>query len=549
MTPPRFSVVVPVHDPPAAVLEAAIDSVRRQSFEDWELCLVDDGSTSPDVVLALDRAASDRIRVHHRSEQGGIVAATNDALDMAGGDFVAFLDHDDELHPRALEWVADVLTADDTVDYVYTDEDKIDEDGRHRDPFFKPDWSLERMRGQMYAAHLSVVRRRLVEEVGGMRPGFDGSQDYDLILRVSERARRIVHIPEVLYHWRAVAGSTADDAAAKDYAYEAGRRAIADHLERTAFQGDVELHPELRGVYRIRPKLQDEPLVSIVIPTAGGVRRVHGSSLDLVVNCVDSIVDRSTYQNYEIVCVIDDHAPAHVGPELSRLAGDRIRLVPFDAPFNFSAKINAGALESRGEFLLLLNDDTEVVTPDWMEAMLAFGLQDDVGAVGARLDFPDGRIQHAGVVCSSGGPFHSYYEFGGGTLGYFSVLEVPADYLAVTAACLLTSREAFDEVGGFSIDFPLNFNDVDFCFKVHRSGRRIVCTPEARLQHFETSSREALVTGEEIGLLQARWAGYLWHDPYYNPNLFQGGGDFVQRGYLSDGTLVPSERDELLLRS
>ncbi len=416
MDAPRFSILTPVYETPEGVLRKMLRSVSRQSYGDWELCLVDDGSKQPHVRKILDAAAArdPRIRVEHRSENAGIVAASNDALAMARGEFVALLDHDDLLHPDALAHVVEAIERTPEADYVYTDEDKVEESGSHSGPFFKPDWSPERMRTQMYTCHFSVLRRALVEEVGGFDPEFEGSQDWDLVLKVTERARAIVHVPLILYHWRMLATSAAGGGeAAKPYAFEAGVRAVQAHCDRTGFPAKVERDAEDPGVLHLEPQLEHQPLVSIVIPTAGQIRDVRFKPSVLVVNCVRSIVERSTYENYEIVCVVHDEIQPVILQELRDIAGERLRLVRFSGPFNFSAKINLGAVRSEGEHLLLLNDDIEITTPNWIERMVMYSAQDGVGAVGGRLLWGDTRLQHVGVGFDDGLPGHTYRGFAG----------------------------------------------------------------------------------------------------------------------------------------
>ncbi len=523
---PLFSILTPVYNTPADVLAATLRSVRAQSCGDWELCLVDDCSTEPHVGAMLARAAAgdERIRLARREANGGIVAASDDALAMARGEFVALLDHDDELHPAALERVAAAIAAEPEADYVYTDEDKIDRAGRPSGPFFKPDWSPERMRTQMYTCHLSVMRRALVEEVGGFDREFEGSQDWDLVLRVTERARRVVHVPEVLYHWRALESSTAGGGEeAKPWAFEAGTRAVQAHCERIGLPAEVERDLEAPGVYHLRPRLRREPPVSIVIPTAGGSREVRFEEVVLVEHCIRSVVATSTYANYEIVVVSDGDLDPALEDRLRGIAGDRLRLVRFDGEFNFSAKINRGAVHAGGERLLLLNDDMEVIAPDWIERMVMYLELEEVGAVGARLILEDGRPQHVGILFENGGyPGHIYHGFSPGFSGYSNNVLVAQNYLAVTAACLMTTREAFDEVGGFSTAFPNNYNDMDFCLKLRTTGRRVVYDPDTVLHHFESSSRESEVADWEKDQLLGRWLHLTATDPATNPNLRHG---------------------------
>jgi GT2 family glycosyltransferase len=519
---PRFSILTPVYDTPAEVLRAMLRSVGRQRCGDWELCLVDDASPAPHVgqVLAAAERADPRIHVLRRESNGGIVAASNDALKMARGEFVALLDHDDELHRNALDFVDEAIRANPNADYVYTDEDKIDEHGRHSGPFFKPDWSPERMRTQMYSCHLSVLRRSLVEEVGGFDPAFEGSQDWDLVLKVTERARRVVHVPKVLYHWRMLQSSAAGGGeAAKPWAFEAGRRAVQAHCERIGMQARVERDPADPGVYHLEPALDRQPPVSIVIPSAGGSRQVRYEDVVLVTHCVRSIVETSTYDHYEIVCVVDEQTDSGTLSELREIAGDRLLLVRFNRPFDFSAKINLGAVHSEGEHLLLLNDDMEVVTPDWIERLTMYSSMTEIGAVGGRLLWEDGRLQHAGVRFEGGLPGHIYRGFSGDYRGYSNSVVVAQNCLAVTGACLMTRRELFEELGGLTTVLPVNYNDMDYCLKAVASGRRVVYDPDTVLYHFESSSRSTEVEEWEKQQLTERWLPISAVDPYSNPNL------------------------------
>lgn len=520
MASPRFSVITPVYETPSKILWLTIESVLSQTFEDWELCLVDDHSPSARVRDLLDActAMDPRIRVDHRTENGGIVDASNTALAMARGEFVALLDHDDRLHPDALALVDEAIRGNPSADYVYTDEDKINERGRHAGPFLKPGWSPDRMRTQMYTCHLSVLRRTLVEEVGGFDPDCEGAQDWDIVLKVTERARAVLHVPRVLYNWRELAGSTAEGGeTAKPWAFEAGTRAIQAHCERTGVQGKVVRDTDDPGVYHLNPELQQEPLVSIVIPTNGQRREVRYQEVTLVGHCVRSIIDQSTYSNYEIILVADEDTPAGPIAEVEEAAGDRLRLVPFDRPFSFSEKINAGAVHARGEHLLLLNDDIEVGTPNWVERMVMYSSIEGVGAVGGLLLLDDGRIQHAGVGFEGGLPGHPYYGYPRGVPGYANAVRIARDLLAVTGACLMTRRDLFEEVGGLSTTFPINYNDVDYCLKQVERGRRVVYDPDLVMTHFESSSRSSDVADWEKAQLLSRWAHLTVANPYGNP--------------------------------
>jgi glycosyltransferase involved in cell wall biosynthesis len=552
--PPRLSIVTPVFNPPPDVLRATLDSVRAQTSGNWEHWLVDDGSTTSHVRPMLEEAAAadSRVHVEFRSEQGGIVAATNDAVARSQCDFVAFLDHDDMLASAAVEAVTNTLAREPDCDYLYTDEDKIDLAGTHSDPFLKPDWSPERMRSQMYTCHLSVVRRSLLDEIGGLRTGYDGSQDWDVVLRVTERARHVVHVPEVLYHWRVHSTSVALDPMAKPYAHPAGRRAIQDHIDRTGLQVEVVEYEGLPGSNRILPRLREEPLVSIIIPTAGRYRVVHGMRTNLVVHAVHSIVERTTYGNYEIVVVADSDTPDATIAELHELAGERLRVVPFDRPFNYSAKINVGAVHARGEYLLTLNDDVEVLArgwkkrglddvgpSDWLECLLGYATHPDIGSVGAKMYLGDRRLQHVGIISTSASvPAHPYRGFHGNFVGYVGNALMPCNYIAVTGACLMTRKAVFVEVGGMSAAFPVNYQDVDYGLKLRGAGYRTVHNPEVELFHFESSSRAPDVEESERALLRARWASILAQDPYYHPGFVEHYADFVHPHYTNDGRFI-----------
>jgi glycosyltransferase involved in cell wall biosynthesis len=526
---PLISLITPVHDPDPAALRAAIESVRVQTYDHWQLCLVDDGSTDPRVgsILAEYDEVDRRIKVGRRQSNGGISAASNDALAMATGEFVGFLDHDDELAPDALTLVAELLNDDPQADFVYSDEDKIAPDGALLTPFYKPDWSPEYLRSCPYTCHLSVFRKSLVVSLGGLRSELDGAQDYDLTLRVIERTDRVRHIPKILYHWRMSEASTSADIGAKPDAVEAGRRALADHMRRRGVRGSAEVCAT--SWFRASYEIVGNPLVSIIIPTRGRGRVLRGSYTNLVTHCVESIFRKTSYGNFEILCVLDEDTPEVVEHTLAGFDDARIRLLRFSEPFNFSRKINLGAVHAEGEHLLLLNDDMEVISDEWLSDMLQFSQQEDIGAVGAKLYFENRTIQHAGVGVDRALPAHFYYGSPPDDPGYFGRLILIGNCSAVTGACLMTRRQVFEEVGGLSPAYALNFNDIDYCMKLRFRGYRVVFTPFAELFHFETSSRQRVVTREEIELFQEQWGGRVFHDPYYNPN-FVGGQLFSGEG-------------------
>lgn len=513
---PLFSVVVPVYRTQPDHLQAMLASIRDQSFQDWELICVDDAAGAVPAVVDTIRAfaATDqRVRLIVRERNGGIVAATNDGIAAATGEFIALVDHDDVVPPQALARVAQTVAEVPDADVIYSDEAHLGDDMRPAGPFRKPDWSPERLRSQMYIGHLGVYRRSLIEQIGGFRTGYDGSQDYDLALRATEQARRVVHIPEALYYWRIHEESVShrkDNSAV----FDAARRALADHLERTGVVGTVEqTHPA--GVYRIHRPVVGNPLVSIIIPTIGGGATVRGKHRLMVTEAVRSVMEKSTYQNYEFVVVYDAPTPQRVLDDLVELAGDRMKLVLWDAPFNFSGKINRGAAHSSGEFLLMLNDDIEVISPDWLETMVALAQQDGVGMVGPMLYFEDGSIQHGGHVYSGGGPGHIAFYWAGGAVGPFAGLLVDREASGVTGACAMMPAWLYWEIGGMSTTLPVNFNDVDLCLKVTAAGHRILWTPHAELFHFESKTRVAGVAHEEIDSLLRRWGHRLDVDPYW----------------------------------
>ncbi len=527
---PRFSIVTPVYDPPADVLQEMIDSIRQQSFADWELLLIDDCSPGAHVLPILRQAAASdaRIKVIVRERNGGIVAASNDGLATATGEFVGLVDHDDTIEWRALEVIDEFAKQFPDMDYSYSDEDQITPDGRYVHPFYKPDWSPERLRSQNYCSHFSVFRKTLLDEIGGFRQGFDGSQDHDLTLRATEKARRVVHIPWVLYHWRQLATSVAGDPNAKPYAYEAGRKAVQEHCDRVGIKATVELSTPL-GTYRVRRAIEGDPLISVIIPTCGSIGRPWGVERCYAVGAIES-VRAHTSRRVEFVLVVDDWTdPARVAA-MKRAAGDcPVKVVWFTEEFNFSAKVNLGAVHASGDLLLFLNDDIEVITDEFLDPLIPLALEPGVGAVGCKLFFADGRLQHAGHVYN-GNPFHIFFRWSGDELGIAALLCVEREAIGVTAACMMITPEHFEQVGGFSTLFPANFNDVDFNLKLNHIGLRQIWTPWSELYHFESASRNPTVTDEEHEMLRIRWNERLIGDPYYNHNLAPHRDDWVEKG-------------------
>lgn len=509
---PLFSLVTPVFNPPIWALKECISSVLSQSFTDWEWCLADDASTNPEVLKVLQKLArkDPRVRLVQRSQNGGIIEASNSALELSSGDFIVLLDHDDSLSANALQTVARIIEENENVDYIYSDEDKVDESGKHYDIFKKPSFSPERLRGQNYCCHLSVFRSSLMTELGGFRKGFEGAQDYDLILRATEKARKIVHIPEVLYHWRVVLGSTAGDANAKPYTIESGRRAVAEHCERIGLDADVT--STTGGYVHVKRKVKQDQKVSIIIPTRGDCKRIWGVETCLVANAVESIIQRSTYRNLEIVIVHDRVAPLHFSLQ-SQLIDNRVSIVWYDKPFDFSDKCNVGVVHSNGDIVLMLNDDTEIDTPDWLEVIVGFLQDENVAMVGPLTVLEDGRVQSAGH-----GNNTLPHNLGAGDLidspGHFGERLISREISGVTGACLAMRRDCYFELGGMSTTLPHSFNDVDLAFKALAAGYRIIWTPLAKIYHFESLSRDPRVRPEELEQLSNRWETYFNRDSY-----------------------------------
>ena len=515
--PPKISVLVPVYNVPEIYLRKALDSVLNQIYPHWELCVADDKSSAPHIRPLLEEYAQKdaRIKVVFREQNGHISAASNSALDLATGEFVATLDNDDELTEHALFEVAKALVADPSLDFIYSDEDKIDLKERRIDPFFKPDWSPEYFLACMYTCHLGVYRTSLLREIGGFRSEFDTAQDYDLVLRVIEKTRRIHHIPDVLYHWRMLPTSTASGSSAKPKAHGVAQAALRDHLQRTGTRGSVEDGPST-GFHRVRFDIVGKPKISIVIASACNSHVENGVEVNYLERCMDSIFKTSTWRDFEIV-VLDRN---RMSPKMQeRCANLGVRRVAYSEEFNYARVANRGVRSATGEYIVLMNDDMEIITPGWMEALLEFAQRDGVGAVGAKLLFPDDRIQHTGIAVIGGGPGHPYYCFPKEDPGYFFSNSVHRNWLAVTGACLMTRKDVYESVGGFNEDFPLNYNDVDFCMKLVASGRRIVYTPYAQLYHYESVSRPRGVTSEEAARFQDLWLPRFPIDPYVNPNL------------------------------
>jgi GT2 family glycosyltransferase len=524
---PRISMLLPVHCANPRSLAACIESIRRQVYQDWELYLADDGSTAADRLRTLQRLAADP-RVHRLNVPlgSGISGAANAALNQASGEFLTLLDHDGELAPEALFEVVRLLNRHPDADFVYSDEDKVDRAGQRHDPSFKPDWSPEHFHSCMYTGQLTVLRTRLVREVGGIRD--HGSHEYDLALRVVERTSRIHHLPYVLYHRRHPTGSIAASDATQHEAI-AGERALTDHLARTKVDAVVVPGPG-PGLYRIRHRVHRKPLVSIVIPTDGRTREAGGRIVDLLANCLKSIVGTSTYENYELV-IADNGRLSEVAEALLESIPHRRVHFAWSGLFNYARKLNFAARHARGEHLLLFNDDIEVITSGWIEAMLEYSQQPEIGGVGAKLLYPDGRLQHIGVVLGVGGiAAHAFHSHPGSSAGYGSSALIVRNYSAVTAACMMTRKELYDRLHGFDERFAFDFNDMDYCLRLRRDGYRIVFTPHAELYHLESATFGARTwNAHDLAAMRETWGDVCERDPYYNPHLTRDFPDYRVR--------------------
>lgn len=522
---PLFSILMPVFNTPKHYLEQALDSVISQIYPQWELCIVDDASDSTYVKQVLDFYTSKdtRIKVKYRSTNGHISQSSNDALAMASGDFIALLDHDDLLAPHALLEAAIFINKCPEADFIYSDEDKVDEDGYFRDPYFKPEWSPDTFLSKMYTCHLGIYRTSLIRSIGGFRLSFEGSQDYDLVLRVTEVTNKIFHIPDVLYHWRIHPASTASPTTnSKPYAYEAAKLAIKEALIRRGEVGHVYDVQEYLGHYLIRYELPRRPKVSIIIPS-----RDQGKILN---QCLLSIASKSTYDNYEILLIDNGTSDAEsltLIKNWQKKLESKLKVIEYNIPFNYSRLCNFGASQASGEYLLFLNNDTEVISSDWIEAMLEQAMRDTIGAVGAKLLYPDYTIQHAGVILGLGGvAAHSHRMFHADHPGYYCCLKTVSNYSAVTGACLMIDRSIFFDVNGFDEVLSVAYNDIDLCLKVLESGYYNVYIPHAELLHHESKSRGLDNEGEKLERFNKeklyfvqKWQKYIENDPFYSPHL------------------------------
>lgn len=523
---PKISIVVPLFRTPKEFLIQMIDSVVQQTYRNWELCLANGDPTDETVkrVLAEYTAKDFRIKVKNLEENLGISGNTNAGLEMATGDFIGLLDHDDMLEISACFEIVSCIAQDPEIDVIYTDEDKVNMDTtKYFEPHFKPDFNLDLLRGNNYICHFFVFRKTILEQVGGFRKEFDGSQDYDLILRCTEAARKVWHIPKALYHWRMHEQSTAQNPESKMYCFDAGKRAIEEHLTRYGVKGEVSLTENL-GFYRVKYPVEGRPLVSILIP--------NKDEKETLEKCICSILNKTSYDNYEIVIIENNSTSKKTFRYYEELQGNKkIRVVTWEGKtFNYSALNNYGVTFAKGEYVVLLNNDTEIITEDWLEEMLGHSQRKEVGIVGAKLYYPDDTIQHAGVIIGRGGlAGHAMVGLSRQDVGYFRKASMQANMCAVTAACFMVKRRVFQQVNGFDENIAVAFNDVDFCLRVVEQGYLVVYNPYVELYHYESKSRKSEDTPEkqkrflsEVEYVSKRHGQYLPDkDPYYNPNWSQ----------------------------
>ena len=530
---PMFSVVVPLYKTPEKYLRQLVESIQQQTYENWELCLSDgSGADSPVRELLCQLAEQDpRIRVISNGRQLQIAENTNAALEEAKGEFVVFADHDDELTPNALYEFARLLNQNRNLEMIYSDEDKMSMDGhKFFQPHFKPDYNVDLLCTVNYICHLLTVKRSLIEQTGMLRSEYDGAQDYDFILRCAEQAGRekIGHVPKILYHWRSHEDSTAENPESKLYAFDAGQRAVQAHYDRIGVKAEV-FKGEYLGLYRTRFLRDSDPLISIIIPNKDHIEDLQ--------RCIGAIDEKSTYRNYEYIIVENNSEQEETFAYYKKLEAEnpRVKVVYWDGNFNFSAINNFGIRHAKGEYLLLLNNDTEIINPDCLEELLGYCTREDVGAVRARLYYEDDTIQHAGVVIGFGGiAGHCFVQQKRGVTGYCHRIICAQDYSAVTAACMMVKRSAYEAAGGLSEELEVAFNDIDFCLKLGRAGYLVVYNPYAELYHYESKSRGLEDTPEkvarfnrEIKTFEERWPEILRDgDPYYNPNLTLDSQDF-----------------------
>ena len=528
---PFFSILVPVYNPQVTYFRAMLDSLLAQVYPHFEVCLADDASTNKEIQKIIKEYAAKDPRIQYilRKENGHISACSNSALSIATGEFAVLVDHDDLITEDALYQVARTLNEEANTDFLYSDEDKINDSNQFHEAHFKPDWSPDNFLSRNYICHLAVLRTAILREVGGFREGFEGSQDYDLFLRFFEKTNKIVHIPKVLYHWRVHRASTAMNQEAKPYAFIAGQKALAEALVRRNEPGRV-LHGASPGTYVVRYQRTENAKISILIPSK--------NKANVLSACLHSIFEKSSYKNFEVIVIDNGSSEADVFrlyATMDEKYPEQFNYYLHDIPFNFSSLINHGRSKATGDFLLLLNNDTEVITEDWMEAMIEFAQRTTTGVVGCKLLYPNDTIQHAGVVIGMGGAAgHSFVQEQRNAASYFNYINSISNYSALTAACIMIKATVFDEANGFEENFSVEYNDIDFCLRVKELGYHNVYLPHVELYHHESlsrgtifaSKRSTLLHEKEKGLFVEKWNAYIHHDPCYSKHLSLEASDF-----------------------
>ncbi len=524
---PLVSIILPVFNPPEKFLIEALNSILAQIYTNWELCIADDASTNETIrdIIKTYAEKDSRIKYIFRDTNEHISIASNSSIEISSGEYIALFDHDDKLSPDALYQNILILNSNTDIDFIYSDEDYIDENGKHFNPSFKTDWCPDNLLSRNYLCHFSVIKSSLIREVGGFRIGFEGSQDHDLFLRITEKTKKIYHIPKILYHWRVHKQSTSYNDKAKPYAHENGKKAIEEALVRRNENGKVIIvdEPNCPKFYSVRYEIESYKKVSVIIPT---------KNLTTVTNtCLSSIFNLTDYPNYEVILInnnSDETSFFEMVKKWEEKEPNRFKCIEDSGSFNFSRLMNGASKISKGEFLLLLNNDTEVINKDWMTSMVQQSQRKSIGAVGVKLLFPNRTIQHAGVIIGLGGiAGHTFIGFEENANVYRDYLKITRNYSAVTAACLMVRKSVFNEVDGFDEKFAVDFNDIDFCLKIKELGYNNIYLPHVTLIHYESISRgHPHKTKEsyerhlkEISLFKKRWQKYIDHDPCYNPHL------------------------------
>lgn len=523
---PLFSIVVPLFKTPINLFEEMVDSVVQQSYSKWELILVNASPEDEQLCSHISNRVirDDRIKAITLEDNLGISLNTRAGIDQAQGEFICFLDHDDIIEPDTLFTYATAINEDPAIDLLYCDEDKLLPNGKFDMPFFKPDFSIDLLRNVNYVCHFLCVKKSVIDSIELYTAEVDGAQDHDLTLKVAERSDHIHHVPRMLYHWRICEGSTAQGADSKPYAIQAGIKAVQSHLDRLGIRAKVTPN-DIPFSYDVEYLVDDiEPLISIIIPSKDESKTLS--------DCIDSIIEKSTYSNYEIIVVENNSEEAETFAYYDEIVEQHknVRIEKWAAEFNFSKLVNFGAEKAHGEYLVFLNNDTEVITNDWLEKMLGVCRRPEVGVVGVRLWYPDETIQHAGVAMTPRGPIHVNYGFPRGRYGYFNLADKPHAVSAVTAACIMVRKKLYDEIGGFDESFAIAYNDVDFCLRICELGKLVVYLPSVELYHYESLSRgtdksndKKIRLGEEDALLRQRWMKYyVLGDPFLRPTLMLG---------------------------